>query len=215
MAELLDIARVPGETVAGCSISGRTIAGLCVGAQSPTLESMPRIVDAQVRDVVLGGAVVQWVVFERCLFENLSGPTLIVSGLFRQTRLAGTFGRIMVRDTVLPEEGASLFRTLRRRFYAASDWSLDISAAEFVEFDCRNIPGDRIVRNETEQGLVVRSGAERALRTPALQANAWRGTLERRLEGDLESWVLVPPRGRPGKALRAALADLRNEGCAL
>ena len=145
---MVDIARKPGGVVADCSVESTQLLGLRVGCRVTELARLPRIVGAHVRNVEVAGAVVAWVVFDSCTFENVTGPTLILSALHVRTTLVGNFGRVMLRDVVLPEGDRERFADLRRQFYASGAWALDISRAEFLEFDCRHIPGELIVRND-------------------------------------------------------------------
>ncbi len=85
------------------------------------------------------------------------------------------------------------------RIYADTDWALDISAAEFEEFDIRNVPAD-LIRRDSETQVIVRrervAETEKIWRNLDLAGTPWALGLTNMLAQGLRDKLLVAPKRR-------------------
>lgn len=134
--------------------------------------------------------VVRGVVARRCVVDSvLVGPVVFadleVSGLrttdhlwlpgcaFTHCILRGRIGRVLFFAAVeeaLPLEspGNAAFHEDNMRIYSETDWALDISEAQFVDWDCRAVPAHLIRINPKHQVRVSYEATRRSLSSGAL-----------------------------------------------
>lgn len=134
--------------------------------------------------------VVRGAVAHRCIVDSVSvGPILFdaveVSGLrttnplwlpgcaFTHCVLRGRIGRVLffaaVEETLpLASPGNSAFHEDNLRIYRETDWALDISEAQFVDWDCRSVPAHLIRINPKHQVRVNYEATSRAMSSGVL-----------------------------------------------
>jgi hypothetical protein len=146
----------------------------CAISMTPMIENRTilrhvRLVDCK----ATAGCIVGCATLDSCWIENLRNAALIQcwATAFRHTTISGRIGRLMVSERLLPsvataqqQEAAA---AANRAFYAAADWAIDVSRAEFEEADLRGIPAHLIIRDSETQVVVTRAAAMKG---------AWRNT---------------------------------------
>lgn len=75
--------------------------------------------------------------FEQCVFKGRVGSLMLIEGVDRSKRASDG-----VNLEVINENAAA---------YDEMNWALDISGADFTEFDCRSIPAEKILINNESQ----------------------------------------------------------------
>jgi hypothetical protein len=164
-------------------------------------------------------------VFEGVTVDGLDTNALLIlwSPLFKHVTLRGKVGQIKVNSAAhfsdKSVETQQPFDLARAKFYKGVDWALDISGAEFKEFDMHGVPARLVRRDPATQVVVTR---ERALQP------GWRD----RLSADNTHWpfvidmfladgepdiVLVAPKGKRKRdfiRLLDGLNELRQMGVA-
>ncbi len=149
---------------------------------------------------------------------------LLWGTLFRRVKFSGRIGKIKINTAVdaINRSAAtqSPFDEFRERFYAETDWALDLRDARFREFELRGIPSRLIRRDPGSQVVVTR---ERALddswrRQLSPTNRFWPFVIDLFLsDGDADR-VLIAPLDAPKKKrdlLLTQLNELRTAGVAL
>jgi hypothetical protein len=140
--------------------------------------------------------------------------------VFKHVTLKGGVGKIMISGAVAPGVASpkeqSAFDEANAAYYAAVDWALDISEAEFAECDIRGIPARLIRRDPATQVVVTREKAlEGKWRYLDLSRTYWRQWIELFLSDTDPDVVLVAPkRSRQFQNLLDGLNMLRDAGVA-
>lgn len=177
-----------------------------------------RLVNCEVTGCALETAIVEDVLVDGLKTHNLLACWGTV---FKHTTLKGRIGRVMINPVIAtgmatPAEQAA-FDAANAAYYAAADWALDISEAEFVEADIRGIPA-RLIRRDPETQVVVtrRQAAEGAWRDLDLSRTWWATSLEFFLNrnGEDDIVLVAPKRHRQFKELLDGLKALRDAGVA-
>jgi len=191
--------------------------------KSPNLRSTVR--NVQVVNCVTVNCGVGPAVFEDVVVDGLDTNDLLIlwSPLFKHVTLRGKIGKIKI-NTAAHFVDRSLevqrpFDQARVRFYKSVDWALDISEAEFGEFDMHGVPSRLVRRDPATQVVVTR---ERALqsgwRDRLSAANThWPFVIDLFLEDGEPDIVLVAPkrkRKRDFTRLLDGLIELRQVGVA-
>lgn len=173
------------------------------------------LADCEERGCTLRGAIV-----DECVIAGLKTGGLFQtwSTVFKHVKLSGRLGRIMISGKIGTSEhalkGQAAFDKANAAFYAAVDWALDISSAEFEEADLRGVPA-RLVRRDLETQVVI--SRERALggtwRQLDLSETHWATALELFLERGRPDVVFVAPKRAPNfRKLVHGLRSLRDAG---
>lgn len=164
-------------------------------------------------------------IFEDVTVEGLDTNSLLIlwSPLFRHVTLRGKVGKIKINTAAhFVDRSAEVqrpFDLARSRFYEGVDWALDISGAEFKEFDMHGVPARLVRRDPATQVVVTR---ERALqsgwRERLSAANThWPFVIDMFLQAGEPDIVLVAPKGKRKRDfthLLDGLAELRQAGVA-
>jgi hypothetical protein len=160
-------------------------------------------------------------IFEDVLIDGLAihDVQLIWGASFRHVTLRGRIGRIAVRPTLSsdkPEDARRRIADANRSYYQTVDWALDISGAEFAEFEGAGIPGRLIRRDPETQVVVTRAAAQRGdWRQLDLTGTWWAIALEQLAKGEYPDEVFVAPkRHRKLRQLVAGLRRLQDAGIA-
>ena len=176
----------------------------CVLAQTRDSGSRSHVRNVRVSNCEEVGCAIGPAILEDVVVDGLStSDLLIVSGaLFRRVTLRNRVGRIKInRYPDIDESNLQLtapFDRASERFYAETDWALDISDAVFGSFDATGIPA-RLIRRDPISQVVVRrenvSGA--AWRKKVATWNTyWLDVLDVIFEDNPpEDTVLVAPKG--------------------
>lgn len=166
------------------------------------------------RNCRLAGVSVGPAIFEDVLVDGLAihDLQLVWGASFRHVTLRGRIGRIAVRPTLPAEEPPGAARRIadaNRAFYETVDWALDISGAEFAEFEAAGIPARLIRRDPETQVVVTRAAAQRGdWRQLDLTGTWWAIALEQLAKGEYPDEVFVAPRRH--RKLRQLVAGLRR-----
>lgn len=169
------------------------------------------------------GCSIDTAVFEDVVVDGLKTHGQLLqcwAAVFNRVVLRGKIDRLMTSPAVsaglATADEQAAFDRANAEYYAAVDWSLDISQAEFKELDLRGVPA-RLVRRDPDTQVIVRR--ERALegtwRDLAFHENLWPITISHFLETGEEDMVLVAPKRDP--KFRQYLEDmnlLRKAGVA-
>ena len=159
--------------------------------------------------------MVEPAVFEDIEIRNLKTGDIAVfnTPLLRRVRLEGKIGKLKINNT-----GFDLNRSLskeilhfKNEFYANTDWALDISRAEFLDFYCLGVPVQLIKTNGENQfaaqrDTIVQSGI---LDTDFPRRYPVAGVMLQFLVDSGESeTVLAAPMAKAKKQRNAVLAGL-------
>jgi len=162
---------------------------------------------------VIGPAVLNEVVI-----DGLSSPDLILawSPFFRHVALRNRVGAIRINKVPHfsdydPKMLVSFDRA-RAEFYAATDWAIDISEAEFQEFSVRGIPAHLIRRDPATQVIVSREkAADTSWRDKVASWNShWPMVIDMALEDGEPAVILFAPRATQKKRYQKLVDGLQN-----
>lgn len=171
-----------------------------------------RLTNCVAINCTIGPAVVDDV-----LIDGLKTLDLLIcwSPFLRHVVLRGKVGTIKVNaapGVEASDETLEQFALARADFYAATDWALDITEAEFTELSIRGIPS-RVVRRDTRDQVVVtrQKAADPSWRSRVRPGNTyWPYLLDLFLESDEDEVVLVAPRATRKKKYTELLDGLKN-----
>lgn len=189
-----------------------------------TYDPNQRSVARRIRLTACGteGLVIRTGVFEDVTIDGLRtrGLLQVWAGAYRHVTLRGRIGRIMLSRLVEPSQATvaqqAAFDRANRDFYQQTDWAIDITEAEFEEFEPGGVPGDLIRRDPRDTALVLRERAQAgAWRSLDLSDTPWDIALSDIATGMLPSEVLVAPRRhRKYRRLVEGLDLLKEHGIA-
>lgn len=152
------------------------------------------------------------------MIEDLRGNDLIICwySVLRRVRLRGVITSLKVNSIFSPtEESPALqlaFQEDAARFYADTDWALDITEAKLSTFELSGVP-THLTRFDPQRAMIVtrQCALDLAWRPRVAPWNShWPFVIDLFLEGDEPSILLAAPHGR--KRLREGLDDLRQAG---
>lgn len=162
-------------------------------------------------------------IIEDTVINGLSINDLLIfeGALFQHVVLKGKIGAMKIISRAsfvdITAKVQSQFDEQRLAYYAKVDWALDISQAQFSEFDFQGIPA-KVVRRDLETQVVVKrenitgKGWKKKI---ASWNTYWSDILELRIGGPDEEFVLVAPKGKKSfRKLVDGLKDLRAIGVA-
>lgn len=191
------------------------------------LERRTRMTNLEARDCSHAGSDISGGIVEDVLVENFKTAKMFHTWgtVFKHVTFKGKIGRVMLSDLFeLPFKGK--MTTLQRTFdqanaeyYSKVDWALDISEAEFDDFDCRGVPARLVRRNPETQMMLTR---ERVLANKdAIGAGGdyWQGLINSFLTQDAyyshtDAVFIVPRQGVDRRSLIAGIDALRIAGVA-
>jgi hypothetical protein len=158
------------------------------------------------------------VAFEDCTVEGYAGgfwPTSTV--LLRHVTLRGNVEAIDLRWPSSHDLGdRPNLIALHARFYAATDWALDIRDARFKRCTVDGVPAELIVRDPASQILVTKDRIRAVDWQSAVGGHFWRIGIEQLLVSDRASRVFVAcPRGDHYEEEIEVIRRLRESGGAL
>lgn len=168
------------------------------------------------------GSAIDAAILEDVIVEDLKTKGLLQTwgAVFKHVTLRGKIGRIMVSPFVAPSiatpEEQRAFDVANAGYYAAIDWALDISEAEFEECDLRRVPAHLVRRDSETQVVVRRENAIRGdWRKLDLSKTYWASALEGFLsEGDADIVLVAGKRQKSFRDLLDGLKKLRDAGVA-
>lgn len=140
--------------------------------------------------------------------------------VFKHVTLRGKIGRVMVSPAVATGKATPTqqraFDEANAAYYAAVDWALDISEAEFEEGEIQGVPAHLIRRDPATQVVVKREKAMQGTwRQLDLSKTHWATSLEFLLErGDPDVVLVAPKRHRKYRDFLDGLMALRDAGVA-
>jgi hypothetical protein len=189
---------------------------------SPTLRSTVR--NVRLKECVSVNCDIGPAVFEDVVVDGLETNDLLIlwSPLFKHVTVKGKIGELKVNlraDTDWSPVIQEPLALARSAFYKSVDWALDISEAEFKEFDLHGIPARLVRRDPATQVIVTR---ERAMkedwRRKLKSSNTyWPFVIDMFLDDGEPDIVLVAPKRKRKKDfawLLDGLNDLRQVGVA-
>lgn len=163
------------------------------------------------------GAVLQDVTVEAL---STHGVLDVLAAALQRVVFRGRVGRVMIS----PDVGVSTwsrqvqaeFDTANRALYEATDWAIDISLAEFDEFQVDGIPARLIRRDPETQVCVTKAKAQEGTWVEVdLTGTWWPVSLRKLAEGRFEDTVLVAPkRNKKFPRLLEGLRSLQKAGIA-
>ena len=123
-----------------------------------------RVTNIELRNCSHAGSDISGGIVEEVLVENFKTAKMFHTWgtVFKHVTFKGKIGRVMFNDLFeLPIKGktTSLQRTFEKankEYYSTVDWALDISQAEFDDFDCRGVPSRLVRRNPETQMMLTR-----------------------------------------------------------
>jgi len=168
------------------------------------------------------GCAIDSAVIEDALVDGLKTNGLLQTwgAVFKHVTLRGKIGRIMVSPFISPgsatPEQQRAFDEANARYYADVDWALDITEAEFEEFDLRRVPAYLVRRDRETQVVVKRENAMRGeWRKLDLSGTYWASALEGFLQdGDPDVVLVAGKRQKKFRDLLDGLKKLRDAGVA-
>jgi uncharacterized protein YjbI with pentapeptide repeats len=105
--------------------------------------------------------IIEQAIFENLKISNLNNKSLVQSwgALFKNCVFEGKIGRIMLSENVTLEDVNLIdkFKDSSKDFYKNINLAIDISKAEFLEFDNRCIPAQLIKRDPETQVIIKRN----------------------------------------------------------
>jgi len=176
--------------------------------------------NCRVDGMFIHSAVVEDVLVDGLATGRSNGFLLQCLGtVFRHVIFRGKIGKIMLSSFIGPsasDREQAAFDAANARYYAATDWAVDIREADFMECDMRGVPAALVRRDPKTQVVVNRqnalSGHWRDL--PALDSR-WVAAIELFLRRESKDVVLVAPRQHADFGrLRIGLQILRDVGVA-
>ena len=181
--------------------------------------------DILVKECSANGCTVGPAIFHNVTVETLrTNDLLIVWGaLFSHVKLVGEIGKLKLNTYVhhvdRRPEIQKPFDDAREKFYASTDWALDISEARFREFEFRGIPARLVRRDPSSQVVVTRERAMRHGWRERLSASntLWPFMIQLFLkDGDADMVLVAPLAAAKAKrdVLLAGLRELRELGVA-
>lgn len=175
---------------------------------SRTLVRNVNLIDCVSKNCDTGTAIL-----ENIIINNLRTPGLIkISGsVFNRVVLKGKIGQIMIKNKVssmYDDDEADAFLKENKDYYSKIDWALDISDAEFIECDIRDIPSELIKRDPKTQKVVYRKKVEGInLKKIKLNRRYFLIAIQNMLEFGYDDTVLVAP--KQAKDFSELLEDLQ------
>lgn len=146
-----------------------------------------------------------------------SGLCIAWGAVYKHARFRGRCGKFMLNFEI-SEDLKKPFRKANEKFYSTVDWALDISEAEFVEFEARGVPAD-LIRRDPETQVVVRLNkviaTQHIWRKLDLRCNAIPFGLDNMIQFGFKDTVFVAPkRGKTFAEQLEGLRILQKEGIA-
>lgn len=186
-----------------------------------------------VRDVVGRKCTVDSVVVGPVLFDEVEVADLRTTDhlwlpgcAFRHCTLRGRIGRVLILAEANPAErmssmGNASFFSENLKVHESGGWALDISEAEFVEWDCRGVPAQFVRVDPAKQLKVSYEKTQRSFASGVLGAAGedllfdieW--SLKHREETRFDFVLATHPRHRHYKRMMELFAFLRGEGLSL
>ena len=123
-----------------------------------------RLAEISLRNCSHAGCALDGGVVEDVLVENFKTAKMFHTWgtVFKHVTFKGRIGRVMLSDLFeMPFKGKitsvqRAFEKANAEYYARVDWALDISQAEFDDFDCRGVPSRLVRRNPETQMMLTR-----------------------------------------------------------
>jgi hypothetical protein len=211
-----------GRTHAGMTFTDCEFRSCILALDKQDLSLTARVTDMVFRRCAVTACDVTAAIVEDVLVDGLrtSGLFQTWATVFKHVTLKGKIDRLMLSDVFSPNYPTSQFQQVVAKahadYYAAVDWALDISEAEFKELDCRGVPS-RLVRRDPETQIMVTR--ERVLASgDAVTAGGdfWQGMLNLflQMESYSDAVFVAPKRSRRFKELQTGLRLLREAGVA-
>ena len=222
--------------------SGRTFSGLsfvnchfqsCVlWCGFAELGRRTRMTNIELRNCSHAGSDISGGIVEDVLVENFKTAKMFHTWgtVFKHVTFKGKIGRFMFSDLFeLPFKGktTSLQRTFEKanaEYYSKVDWALDISQAEFDDFDCRGVPSRLVRRNPEIQMMLTRQRVLAHQDAIAAGGKYWESLIKLFLQradgygGPPSDAICIvprkPPEGFDRQSLIAGIKALRKAGVA-
>jgi hypothetical protein len=193
--------------------------------ETPTNRSLVR--NVQFKDcVAINHCDIGPAILEEVIVDGLKTDDLLIcwGPFFKHVTLRGKIAKVMINLEAFAgmDRSHKEFGEARRAFYERVDWALDISEAEFVEFEMDGIPARLVRRDPATQVVVTRAKAMQSgwRSKVAPWNNFWPFVINDiflELHPDSDDIILVAPKGAKKKEFRKlldGLDDLRQLGVA-
>lgn len=149
-------------TLGNVEIVDCSFAGCSIGyAHSKDFKRRTIVRNVTIRDCkVLSRSLLGPAQFENICVENITGCEVFVLGaVFKHVRMRGKFDAVVIHglpNLQTPLDARPSYWKLCDEFYANCDWALDISEAEFGNFDIRlrGVPARLVVRDPETQAVI-------------------------------------------------------------
>lgn len=156
------------------------------------------------------------IAFDAVLVDGWTGSAVwIYDCLFRHVTVRGKCGALVMksrRDT----DRSTISDAVLAEFYAATDWALDISEAEFSSVEFCGVPA-HLVRRDPETQFLARLAcvreSEAIWKKEAYASEGWPFAFHRMMREGLETEVIIAPkRHKEFDETRARLQKFRRLG---
>jgi hypothetical protein len=211
-----------GRTHAGMTFTDCEFRSCILALDKQELSLRPRVTDMVFRHCAATACSMTAVIVEDVLVDGLrtSDQLPTWATVFKHVILKGKIDCLMLSNLFHPGYPNSQFQQVIAKanadYYATVDWALDISEAEFKDFDCRCVPSRLIRRDPETQVVVTREKAmEGHWQELDLERTHWKVAIEFMLDqGGADVVLAAPKRSRRFKDLLAGLKLLREAGVA-
>jgi len=203
----------------GCTFSN------CALSLTKDINLRSTVSNVDVNNCAVSGCNIGPAIFENVQVTGLSTADLLIvwGAIFNRVTLSGPIGKVKLNQYVHPvdrtEPTQGPFDEHRKKFYESIEWALDISGAEFKEFELRGIPAKLIRRDTETQVVVTRERAQKLGWEDELDPSnkLWPFMIKLFLSDGDKDMVLVAPKGAVKKKrdeLIRGLQELRALGVA-
>jgi hypothetical protein len=191
-----------------------------VGLSTDDLVNRVHLVNAEFCNCCVAGCNATAAIIEDVLVDGLKTSNLFQTWatIFKHVKFKGKVDRIMLSDLFHPGHPDSKFQKVIAQanscYYADVDWAIDISEAEFKDFDCRGVPARLVRRDPETQVVVTRDRAIAAGTAIAAGGHLWESWIKNQLIVDgYQDIVLVAAKRDPRfKEQLSGLRELRRQG---
>lgn len=197
-----------------------TFQGCTMGIDGKNLSLMPTIRDVEVRSCEAIGCSLCATIVEDVIVDGLKTSDLLQTWatVFKHVTLKGRIDRLMFSNILHPGFPTCSFQEVialsQAEYYASVDWAIDISEADFKDFDCRGVPSRLVRRDPQTQMMVTRKRVAAAGQQIAAGGPVWEGVLKLFLKSAYPDRILIAPKRnrRKFKELAVGLNELRRHG---
>ena len=178
-----------------------TLQGQIYGPPAERSEDLLRIENVELRRTKVRGtyAVLSKVALDGVLVEGWTGSAVrIYDCLFRHVTVRGKCGQLLMGSLQAVDVGlGDISDAVVAEFYAATDWALDISEAEFSSVEFCGVPA-HLVRRDAETQFLARlervRESQAIWKEEAYASEGWPSAFYNMMREGLETQVIIAPK---------------------